>query len=199
MNAQRSLRQRVEVEEVYPQGARRIRKGGIAANGCAAPARITIPDWPGVAADASGSEPCRQARPSVLTHSGKTLPQAGSACRGCSSGRVPTKRRSVGSQRPLRQRVEVEDVYPQGARRIRKGGIASNGCAAPARITIPDWPDVAADASQSEPRRQARPSVLTRGGKTLPQAGSACRGYSIGRVPTERRSVGLATPPAAAG
>lgn len=27
MNAQRSLRQRVEVEEVYPQGVHRIRKG----------------------------------------------------------------------------------------------------------------------------------------------------------------------------
>ena len=104
----------------------------------------------------------------------------------------------MNAQRSLRQRVEVEEVYPQGARRIRKGGIAANGCAAPARITILDWPGVAADASQSEPCRQARPSVLTRGGKTLPQAGSACRGCSIGRVPTKRRSVGLATTPAPA-
>ena len=65
-------------------------------------------------------------------------------------------------------------------------------------ITTSDAPVGAADASVSEPRRKARPSVLMRSIKTLPQAGFACRGCSIRRAPVRQCRMGHATIPAPA-
>ena len=76
------------------------------------------------------------ARPSVLTPRGKTLPQAGSACRGCAIGRAPMGRTAPwDTQRsvPLRQRPQVEEVHLQGVPRPvnRRCGLCEHRRAAP--------------------------------------------------------------------